>query len=193
MRLLLVGLIALLPLQTFAERRGTPFHPAVDERFNEMENDSAEGDKIARKYLKVTYEPAVDGGNSASTNNLGVYLPTNAIITSALFYVNTAFAGEGGGVRGGYIAFQCAGTRDLMEYQDVDAMPVKSFLHSYAAGATALGATGVIGTSATVRIQGLGSSIASRCQIAAVVRGDSGDEDYASGKGTLLVEYFIAN
>lgn len=191
MRLLLLGL-ALLPLNTFAARIGSPFPPHVDERFDVLENDKQENAAIARKYVKVTYQPAVDGGNSASENATGVYLPEGAFITRGIFYVNTVFAGEGGGVQAGSLAFQCSGTRELMHYQDIDSMPVKSFFHSESS-ATAFGSDAIIASGAPIRIQGLGQSVASRCQIKAVVRGDSGDEDLASGKGTLILEYFNVN
>jgi hypothetical protein len=193
MRFVLLLLIMLLPLQTFAARRGSPFHPHDDIRFDEMENDSQQNPAIARKYAKIVYEPAVDGGASNSTNNLGVYLPANAVITRGFFYVNTVFAGAGGGIQAGSLGFQCSGTLDLMAAQDIDALPAKSFLHSYAVGATSLGAANVIASGAPIRIQGIGSSVASACQVVAVVRGSSGDEDLASGKGTLLLEYFLAN
>lgn len=140
MRLLLVTLIALLPLQTFAARVGTPFHPAVDERFDELENDNLPNPAIAKKYAKFVYEPAVHGGASASTNALGVFLPAGALITGIYVYINTVFNGEGGGAKGGSVAIQCSGTRDLMEYQDLETnFPVTSYLargigHSAAIG-----------------------------------------------------------
>jgi hypothetical protein len=168
---------------------GSPFPPEVDKRFDNIENDLEDNADTARKYAKVTYEPAVDGGASASENNMGIQLPAGAVITRAIFYVNTVFAGAGGGIKGGSVAFQCAGTRDLMEYQDIEAFPAASFLHSEVAGAT-FGANAPIASGAPIRIQGLGQSVASACTIEAVVRGDSGDEALSSGKGTLLIEYF---
>jgi hypothetical protein len=188
----LLLLALLIPFTADAARQGSPFPPEIDKRFDSLENDLSDNEATARKYAKVTYEPALDGGNSASTNALDVVLPAGTVITRAVFYVNTVFAGEGGGVQAGSLAFQCAGTRDLMEYQDIDAMPVKSFFQSEIVGGT-FGANGLIASGAPIRIQGLGSSIASACTIKAVVRGSSGDEDLASGSGVLLLEYFNAN
>lgn len=188
----LLILALLLPGLASAARMGSPFPPEIDKRFDNIENDLEDNADTARKYAKVTYEPAVDGGASASEVNMGIQLPAGAVITRAIFYVNTVFAGGGGGTQAGSLGFQCAGTRDIMEYQDIDDLPVATFLHSEVVGGT-LGANAPIAEGAPIRVQGIGQSVASACTIEAVIRGDSGDEDLASGKGTLLLEYFNAN
>lgn len=184
-------LALLIPAISQAARLGSPFPPAVDKRFDELENDLEDNDATARKYAKATYEPAVDGGNSNSENSLGIQLPAGAIVTRAIFYVNTAIEGEGGGIKGGSLAIQCAGDKDILAYIDPEQMPAGSFLHGEAAGAN-FAATTLI-SQAAPRIQGLGQSVSSACTLEVKVRGDSGDEDLASGKGTLILEYFNAN
>lgn len=191
MRLLLATLIALLPFQTFAARVGTPFHPAVDERFDKLENDEIENPAIAKKYARVTYQPSVDGGDSASTNGLGVFLPAGALITDIIVYVNTNFDGVGGGTKGGSVALQCSGTRDLMEYHDMEAWATPKYLARMLGHAAAIGfgAGSLIAAQQTATIQGIGSSVSSRCEIKAVVRGDSGDEALSSGLLTAFIGY----
>jgi len=186
--LLILALI--LPNLASAERRGSPFPPAIDKRFDELENDLDDNSNTARKYAKITYEPAVDGGASASTNSLGVVLPAGAIITSVLWYVNTVFAGAGGGIQAGSLGFQCSGTNDLIAYQQMTNYPAAAYTYYQLGHTNGYAAGSVINFGAPIRIQGIGSSVATACQVAATVRGLSGDEALSSGKGTLILEYF---
>lgn len=190
MKYLLILALA-LPNISLAARMGSPFPPAVDKRFDDLENDLEDNVGTARKYAKATYEPAIDGGASASENSLGIVLPAGAVPTRVIFYVNTAFTDAGGGVKAGSVALACAGTRDLMEYQDISAMPAAAYFHSEIGGGT-FGANAPIASGAVLRISGLGASVASACTLKAAVRGDSGDEALTGGKATVLVEYFNA-
>lgn len=190
MKYLLLAMLVLMPAQSHAERRGSPFPPAVDKRFDELENDTLENSNTARKYAKAIYDVAVDGGESTS-HALGVTLPAGAIITSFYVYINTAFTDSGTGS----VALQCAGTRDLMAYQDLTLVPIDRVF------ARTMDATNAFGTAALVAdaaaIQGLyyanqaGASVPTACEVTAVVRGDDGFVVQTAGKLTTIIEYFI--
>ena len=189
--LVLILLVALLPniYISQAARQGSPFQPHDDKRFDVLEDELRENPAKARKYAKIIYDASVDGGASATNYDLGVKLPAGALITSMFAYVNTLFVEAGGGGGTGSVAFQCAGTRDLLEYQDLSSFPVKSYLNNRIASGS-FGAGQLVLINQIPRIQPVGSSVATACNVTAVVRGSSGDEAYTAGKLTMIIEYF---
>lgn len=185
-------LLALLVSNTaLADRKGAPFHPHDDKRFDEIEDqleDAEEAVGLARKQARFEYDVAVDGGSSTSTKSLGVTLPAGAIITSLYVYINTAFTDSGTGS----VALQCAGTRDLMGYRDLTAAAQDSM---FARVAQAIGFEGssIISSglaNPAVLTSSIGASVPTACTVTAVVRGDSGFVDQTAGKLTGSIEYF---
>lgn len=185
--LLILGLLALTALPAKAALEGAPFIPEIDSRFHDLEKDGSEGEAIAKKIAVASFDVAVDGGSSTATKDLGIDLPANSIITDVYVYVNTAFTKAGGGAGVASLAFQCAGTRDLMEYQNISALAAGN-MYSRRRGTVALGSGAAIGTGAALESYNSGS-VATACSVTAVVRGDSGYEAYTAGKSMLVIEY----
>lgn len=144
----------------------------------------------AKQYAWSVYDTAVLGGQSVA-HPLGLTLPAGAIITDMWVYINTQFASSGTES----LAFQCAGTRDLMAYNSVKNIAKDRVLTAQQALIAMNGgsATSFIGTTASGEAvnlsQGFGS-IPTACGVSAVVRGDSGYTPYTAGKATLIIEYF---
>lgn len=145
----------------------------------------------AKQYLSAIYDVAVAGGSSVS-HNLGMELPAGAIITNEWLYINTQFAASGTES----LAFQCAGTNDLMAYNSIKNVS-KDRVFQANIGATLFGVGGssaVIGENANANVialnAGYGSVPTTPCAVKAVVRGDSGYTPYTAGKATLIVEFF---
>lgn len=144
----------------------------------------------AKQYLSAIYDVAIAGGSSVS-HNLGMQLPAGAIITNSWLYINTQFAASGTES----LAFQCAGTNDLMAYNSVKNV-FKDRVFQGNLGATLFGVGGsnaVIGENANANVIALNAgygSVVSACAVKAVVRGDVGYTPYTAGKATLIVEYF---
>lgn len=180
-----------------AQAATAPFLPEVQNRFEAVEaevdalqGDSAEGAAISKKYAKAVYDVAIDGGSSTATKNLGVTLPAGAIITAIYVYINTRFTDSGTGS----VALQCAGTQDLMAYQDMTAVPIDSWF-GRVAQATAFGTGGALIADAAA-LSGAyisGASVPTACAVTAVVRGDSGYVAQTAGKFTAIIEYFNRN
>jgi hypothetical protein len=191
MKHLLVLLAILMTAPAQAALRGAPFQPEIDKRFSDLEEDQAEGVAIARKYAKAVYNVATDGGQSGAEKNLGVTLPAGAVITSAWLYVNTAFTKAGGGAGVASLAFQCAGTRDIIAYQSASDLNADSIIGrnvSPTAMNWSSGANIVPESIHNAELQV--PSVPTACTIEAVIRGDSGYEAYSAGKATLIIEYF---
>ena len=191
MKFLPLALLALLTINAHAARSGAPFPPAIDKRFDVLENDVLDGVNVARKYAKFTYDVAVDGGESTS-HALGVTIPAGAVITSFYVYINTLFADSGSGS----VALQCAGTRDLMEYQDLTSMPIDNVFVRTLDGTTRGYGSATLITEASAQGARYSSavtvgSIATACEVNAVVRSDNGYVVQTAGKLTGIVEYFI--
>ena len=189
--LILAALLIASP--ALAVRKGAPFIPEVDKRFDTIENqlveldgDATENDAIARKYLRAVYDVSEDGGESTS-HDLGVDLPAGAIITSMFIYINEAFADSGTGS----VALQCAGTRDLMGYRDLTAYAQDTVFARWLPGAdfegTSIISEGV--ANAPVLASSYGASVPTACSVTAVVRGDSGYVAQNAGKFTAVIEY----
>lgn len=144
----------------------------------------------SKQYLWTVYDVAQAGGSSTA-HPLGVKMPAGAIITDAWLYINTQFAASGTES----LAFQCAGTRDIMAYNSVKNVAPDRVFQAHL-GATLFGVTGssaVIGESANLNAIALNAgygSIPTACDVSAIVRGDSGYTPYTAGKATLIIEYF---
>lgn len=189
MKLLLVALLTCLSANAHAALQGAPYMPEVDQRFNQLENDSINNAGVARKYAKAVYDVAVQGGSSTS-HSLGVTLPAGAVITSILVYVNTAFTDSGAGS----VGLQCNGTRDLMDWQDMTTININDGLYR-TIGSTGFGSQNLITASSAeagrTSAWHLNGSISSACVVTATVRSDAGYVPQTAGKFTSIIEYFI--
>lgn len=140
---------------------------------------------LAKKYARVIYDVSLNGGGSVS-HDLDAQLPAGAVITDLWVYINEAFTDSGTGS----IALQCAGTRDLMDWQDITLYSVNQIYKarassdSYTSASTSMLTAGSTATNAGI------ASVPSACNVTAVVRGDSGYVPLTDGKLTTLLEYF---
>lgn len=192
MKVLLLAIALLTANEALADRRGSPFPPAIDKRFDEVEDqleDQTEAVGLARKQARFVYDVAVDGGSSTANKALGVTLPAGAILTKAMLYINTAFTDGGNGS----VALQCGGTRNITGWLNLDVYPAPSLF----LGAFEDSQTQIIDHSAQVLINAESptylasfNSVGTACEITAVVRGDSGYTPYTAGKLTGIIEYF---
>lgn len=196
--LALTLLLALAPLSGFAAIKGAPFIPEEDIRFDALENQVNAAAGISRLYAKAVYDVAVQGGSSTA-HSLGVVLPAGAVLTGLYVYINTAFTQTGAGS----VSLQCAGTNDLMDWQDLTVSPQNGML-ARRFGPT-LYATSLFGTNGSLVNTGAvftpvnsGASIVSACTVNAVVRSaaisqgnTNGGNAQTAGKFTSILEYFI--
>jgi len=205
-RLLVALLIAavVVPSYSLASRKGAPFQPHDDKRFDEVEDravlleaadtallgDSAEGAAIAKKYVKAVYDVAVDLGTSVA-HDLGVSVPAGAVFTNAYIYVNTAFTDSGTGS----LALECGnGLKNIMEYIDPTIWTVRDMF-------SLIPASNNFGSGSMISNQGLAptnvannvGSVQNACAVRAVVRGNAGDTTLTTGKLTVILEYFNLN
>lgn len=190
MKYLLLAL--LISTNAYADRKGSPFHPHDDKRFDEIEDqleDNTEAVGLARKSARFEYDVAVDGGSSTATKSLGVILPAGAVITSLYVYINTAFTDSGSGS----VALQCAGTRDLMAYQDLTVVGLDR-VFARVMQASGFASDALIGDGAAnggaYFANQVGASVPTACTVTAVVRGDDGFVEQTAGKLTGIIEYF---
>jgi hypothetical protein len=140
---------------------------------------------LAKKYARVVYDVALNGGSSTS-HPLDATLPAGAVITDLWVYINTAFT-DGGTSS---LALQCGGTTNLMGYQDIAADAENDVFAVARSGLTFNGSsTTFIPESSSAPVAGI-SSVPSACEVTAVVRSDSGYSPYTGGKLTALIEYF---
>lgn len=199
MKYLLLVLALALPLTSFASRKGSPFDPKVDQRFDEAEDrlDTAEanssgleGAALFKRYAKAVYDVAVDGGASGTEYDLGIDLPAGAVVTSVLVYINTLFTDSGSGS----VKLECKGSGDLMAYRDLAVSPVNSVLFGgLSVTASTTGGSGPM-IPETPGIEKTGyDSILTACSVIAVVRGGAGSGyvPQTAGKLTAVIEYFI--
>ena len=140
---------------------------------------------VSKKYARVIYDVAQNGGESVS-HDLDAVLPANAIITNQWIYINTAFTDSGTGS----LAFECGATRNLMDWQDATSFAQNDV---YAVNRSQ---TTFNSASATFILAGQApaaagiASVPAACSFKAVVRSDSGYVPLLTGKATLLTEYF---
>lgn len=140
---------------------------------------------LAKKYARVVYDVALNGGESVS-HPLDATLPADAVITDLWVYIDTKFTDDGTSS----LALQCGGTRNLMDYQDIAADAENDLYAVARSGLTFTGdSTTFIPESTLAPVAGI-SSVPSACEVTAVVRGDSGFAPYTGGKLTALIEYF---
>lgn len=140
---------------------------------------------LAKKYARVIYDVSLNGGQSTG-HDLDATLPANAVITDLWVYINTAFVDGGTGS----LALQCAGTRDLMDWQDAGAISMNSVFAVARDGLTFDGSSTTFLPDPSVSASAGISSLPEACNVTAVVRSDSGYTPYTAGKLTLLIEYF---
>ncbi len=193
MKFLLVLLTFLMTANSFAALKGAPFIPEEDQRFDALENQTAAAAAISRVYAKAVYDVAIQGGSSTS-HDLGVVLPSGAVIENIHVYINTAFA-QG---TFGSVALQCYGTNDLMDWQDLTLAPANS-MHKQNFAVNTFGTNGsVIPTGAAWIAVNSGASVPSACSIKAIVRSApipagqaNGGTAQTAGKLTAVIDYFI--
>lgn len=140
---------------------------------------------LSKKYARAIYDVSLNGGSSTS-HLLDVQIPAGSVITDFYVYINTAFTDSGTGS----LAIQCAGTRDLMDWQDITSASINGFFASRRAQNTFNGSstTAIVDPTAAVAV-GIGS-VPTACNVAAVVRSDSGYVPLTAGKLTAVIEYF---
>lgn len=195
--LLLLALLVAQP--AFATRKGAPFHPHDDKRFDEVEDravlieaqlaEESEDGTVVRKQARFVYDVAVDGGSSTANKALGVTIPAGAVITKAMLYINTAFTDSGTGS----LAIQCAGTRDIIGYTDITALAMNTLIiGGYEDAQTNAAASGVLipETGSLTAVTTALNSVVTACEVTAIVRGDSGYVPLTAGKLTGILEYF---
>lgn len=178
-----------------AALRNSPFPPYIDQRFSDLEDDVAEGSAIARKYAKVVYDVALDGGSSTANKSLGITLPADAIITGFYAYINTAFTKAGGGAGVASVALQCGGTRNIMEYVNISSYAASNYMAKRLGDFSSQVLAGYNQPTSLVRqnepfLSDAVASVPTACEVTAVVRGNSGYEAYTAGKFTAVIEYF---
>lgn len=146
---------------------------------------------VSKKFTRAIYDVSLNGGESTS-HDLDATVPAGAVITDVWVYINAVFTDSGTGS----LAFQCAGTRDLMEYNDPTSLTVNQFYKSARANDqdTGSAATEFVPEAAVFGAAGI-SSVSSECNVTAVVRGDDGFVPLTAGKATVIIEYFdeVAN
>jgi hypothetical protein len=140
----------------------------------------------AKQYLWTVYDVAQSGGQSVA-HPLGVKLPAGAILTNAWVYINTAFTDSGTGS----FAISCAGTRDIMDYNDITALSMNSMVGIASLPNPFTGTASYIPQNMPAAVSFASSgSVVSACEVNAVVRGDSGYVPLTGGKATIILEYF---
>jgi hypothetical protein len=194
----LVLCLALLSTTAFADRKGAPFHPHDDKRFDAAEDrldildafngTATEGAAFARKYARVVYDVSVDGGASIDYDT-GVDLPAGAVVTAVMVYINTAFT-DGSTASPSSVALQCYAADDLMGLQQLESFSINTFFFGRPAPTNAT-ATSIIArsTSATSTYK----SIPSACDIVVRVGSTGGLVPLTAGKFTAVIEYFNKN
>lgn len=165
--------------------------PEIDKRFSDLEDDQVEGMAIARKYARAVYNVLFDGGSSGSEINLGVQLPAGAVVQQIFVYINTAFTLAGGGAATNSLALQCAGTRELIGYFNIKAIPADYGAQYSVSGDARLqqfSSGSFIPVSSDDKFVQV-ASVPTACNLTVVIRGSSGDEAFATGKASFIVEY----
>lgn len=134
---------------------------------------------LVKKLIRAVWNPSLVADHGSSTVDSGVHvlgpkLPAKAIITSSYAYVVTPPSGTGSGST---VAFKCEDSGNILTAVDLTAK---------AAGAVVSGNQyGPSTTSAAAA--GMTASIASECNVSAVVAGASP----TAGKVVLFVEYVV--
>lgn len=184
---IIVVVLSLFAVTSFASK--APFNKEINKA---LTNDNAEASGISRKFARVEYDVAVDGGGSTtSTKPLRVKLPAGAVVTSVLVYINTAFS-SGSGTKS--VALQCnSGARDLMDWQDLGALGANGVLFGGLIPTTANSLAMIKGGATPAPAQSGVVSVPTACTITALVRKDAGYTDIAAGKFTAIIEYFNKN
>lgn len=192
MKFLPLILALLISTNAFADRKGSPFHPHDDKRFDAIEDqleETSEAASLARKQARFVYDVSVDGGASTAEIPLGVTIPAGAVLTKAYLYINTAFTDSGTGS----LAIECGGTRDILGYTDITAQTINTLLiGGYEDSQTNIPSLGVLipETGSVTAVTTAVNSVTTACEITAIVRGDSGYVPLTGGKLTGIIEYF---
>jgi hypothetical protein len=112
-----IAVISTIAVYSVAELKGSPFGPATDGRFDDLETDG-EGDRVASKVCVAKYDFAVDAGAIGSIN-IGCKVPDNAIVTNVWYDILTAFVSTSGG---GTVALGSEASGDLLAAVDADTL-----------------------------------------------------------------------
>lgn len=185
----LILLALLVTTNAFADRKGAPFHPHDDKRFDEIEDqleDTTEAVGLARKSARFVYDVAVDGGSSTGNKSLGVVIPAGSIITALHLYINTLFADSGTGS----VGLGCGGNRDLMNWKDLTLVSQDSFASRVLNAVSSDGSSIMDLNNQWATAASKGASVNTACTVTAVVRGDAGFVEQTAGKLTGVIEYF---
>lgn len=149
----LVGLLVLslgVGSGATAALRGTPFPPAVDQRFSDLEgevdtiqespvnNDYTEDGILLMRIARATYDVTVDGG-TVGTHALGVTLPAASVITRSWMRFGPAFSDSGSGT----VAIHCEDANNILSAADLTVHPTGGFLEGASTGATAAMKAGI--------------------------------------------------
>lgn len=149
----------------------SPFRSKVVEKINALEAQNSttsytSDGLLSLRVARATYDVSADGGGIGA-HGLGVYLPANALLKQAYFYVKTQFVSASSGT----VALSCEDANNVYSATDITGQ----------AGGTIT--SGVqTGTAAN-----MSSSIAASCQITATVASAS----YTAGKLNLFLEYLV--
>lgn len=138
---------------------------------------------VAKKYARVVYDVAVDGGES-TPHALDYELPANSFITDVFVLIDTPFTDSGTGS----LALQCGGTRNLMGYIDITAATTDYYFGGAAVSTQTAGSSMIL--SSGTGTSGAVNSLPAACTVTAVVRGDDGYVPLTAGKLTAFIEYF---
>lgn len=195
MKFLPILLALIVSVNAFAALKGAPFLPEIDSRFDTLENDTGLNTAnvaIARKYAKAVYDVGAQGGASVP-HALNVVLPAGAVIQAIQIYINTKFT-QG---TFGSVALQCAGTNDLMDWQDLSTIGQDFMMKRSFPGAN-FGTNGsIIPTGQAWTHVDSGASIPTACTVTAIVRSlpigggqINGGSAQTAGKFTAIIDYF---
>lgn len=149
----------------------SPFRNKVVEKIDALEAQNsttaytADG-LLSLRVARATYDVSADGGGIGA-HGLGVYLPANALLKQAYFYVKTQFVSASNGT----VALSCEDANNIYSATNITGQ---------AGGTITAGVP--LGTVATMT-----SAIAASCELTATVASAS----YTAGKLNLFLEYLV--
>ena len=174
-----LALFMSMPSISLAARKGTPYEPKVDQRFDtlETEMDTAESDIDALEVRataseiqvtkKFTYDTVAGASGAIGTYSTGVTLPAKAVIIRSYLRIITQFTDAGSGT----VALHCEDANNIKTATDITGSTAGAFVEGASTGAA----------SAFV------SSIGAACTITATVAG----ADQTAGKFEGWVTYVL--
>lgn len=126
---LILPLVLAAASLSHASLKGAPFLPEEDARFDALEGNSVVNAKPgfhAKQIAVATYDftkmggsSTLNGGLGAGVYDLGVILPTNAVIVRDYLYTKVTPAGTNA-----TLAFSCAAANDILSATSTIAVPI---------------------------------------------------------------------